>query len=410
MRYGSAPHLSENILIDTTQDIKALGYSGQRKVVSDKIGNFYAAYRKKYNGNYEIFVAKLSKKENAWNVSGNDIPISVVGLKNDQRVPSIAIDGFDTLHVVWYGSDDPKNSDNRQIKYSRSSDHGGTWSPWRNISFVDGYEKDFSMWQEHPSIISGENEFLFAVWEGKDNENKKQQIKFSHSSDSGNTWTTWKNVNATPENTQSRPSIIQDSKGKLYIIMYSSHGSENDTQQIMYTSSLDNGDTWNNWTAISDIRFDSRHASASIDKNDNLQILWRAPVLKNGATNIIHLKIASDGNTSEIKTIASSQYYQFFPTISMDESGRIFASWMETNMRSEFPKEDPLQGNIIVYHTDKKGAFSFLDKKIPRGLYPNFPSEITNNRLLLLYESSKNMGSGNEFEIRAQFFDWKNNK
>lgn len=410
MRYGSTPHLSENILIDTTQDIKALGYTGQRKVASDKIGNFYTAYRKKYNGNYEIFVAKLSKAEGSWKISGNNNPVSVVGLKNDQRVPSIAIDNSDTLHVVWYGSDDPKNSDNRQIKYSRSSDHGETWSPWRNISFVEGYEKDFSMWQEHPSIISGKNGLLFAVWEGKDAENKKQQIKFSRSSDGGDTWTKWQNINATPENTQSRPSIIQDSKGKLYIIMYSSHGSENDTQQIMYTSSLDDGNTWNNWTAISDIRFDSRHASAAMDKNDNLHILWRAPILENGTINIMHLKIAPDGKMNEIKTIASSQGYQFFPTISTDKSGRIFASWMETNMKSEFPKEDPFQGNIMVYHTDNKGEFTFLDKKILNGLYPNLPSEIPNNRLLLLYESPKNSGSGNDFEIRAQFFDWKSNK
>jgi hypothetical protein len=410
MRYGSTPHISENILIDTTQDIKALGYTGQRKVVSDKLGNFYTAYRKKYNGNYEIFVAKLSKKESSWKVSGNNVPVSVIGLKNDQRVPSIAIDSSDALHVVWYGSDDPKNSDNRQIKYSRSLDHGETWLTWRNISFVDGYAKDFSLWQEHPSIISGKNGFLFAVWEGKDAENEKQQIKLSRSSDGGDTWTTWKNVVVTPENTQSRPSIIQDSKGKLYITMYSSHGNENDMQQIMYTSSLDDGDTWDNWNTVSDVKFDSRHASASVDKKDNLHIIWRAPISENSATGIMQLKIAPDGKKSEIKTIASSQNYQFFPTVSIDRSGRIFASWMETNMRSEFPKEDPLQGNAIIYHTDKKGEFTFLDKKLPGGLYPNFPSEIPNSRLILLYEAPKNTGSGNEFEIRAQFFDWKNNK
>ena len=113
------------------------------------------AYRKKYKLHYEtayhIFVAKSTDNGLTWHVLNAAQPIETVGDFN-QSVPAIAIDGADGLHVVWYGPDEATaNDDENQLKYVHSLDGGLTWSAWRNIAPVTGYQGQ-ALWQEHPTI------------------------------------------------------------------------------------------------------------------------------------------------------------------------------------------------------------------------------------------------------------------
>ena len=51
---------SAELKMDTIEDVKGLGYSGQRKIAMDSQGNFFVAYRKKYQSKSEIFLAKAA--------------------------------------------------------------------------------------------------------------------------------------------------------------------------------------------------------------------------------------------------------------------------------------------------------------------------------------------------------------
>ena len=304
----------EQILIDKSEDIAALGYSGQRKVAKDRLGNLYIAYRKKHNGYYSIFVAKLTKAENEeWIVSGIDKPVAFI--MADQRVPSITIDSQGILHLVWYGSDSEIKQGNRQIKYTKSTNGGDTWDQWKNISIVSGYDGN-DYWQEHPNIFASYSNELYVVWEGKDVKNEHQQIKFSKSVDGGQSWQDWVNIGISPNNTQSRPSIVQDSNGKLHVLMYSSMNEQ--AQQIWHSYSSDQGDNWSVWQNISNSSFDSRHISISIDGKNNLHAVWRAKYDDKKPAQI-HYSILKNNKWSKPVIIAESDNNQFFPSITIDK-------------------------------------------------------------------------------------------
>ena len=291
--------------IDFTEDFKAMGYPDGRKIVRDSKSHLYVAYRKKYKLRYDtayhIFVAKSTDNGHTWQVTNQGKPIEATGDTN-QRVPAIAIDHHDVLHVVWYGSDDisrVSTGRSNQIKYVQSKDHGESWSEWRNIGYVEGYHGE-ELWQEHPTIYISQKDIqeeirnqlssskvstpgqvvstsstIYVVWEGRDPQYRRAgQIKFIKSTDSGIHWSTWKNVAPSTAN-HSRPTIVETPKGDLYILAY---GRTNRRQQIIYTHSGDDGATWQQWASVSSAVVEQRHVSATVDNDGILHVVWRQQV------------------------------------------------------------------------------------------------------------------------------------
>lgn len=362
-------------VITTQEDIATLGYSGQRKIVDDNKGNFYVTYRKNFKGYYQIFVSKVATSSSGWMISGDTAPITVVEGKIHQRVPSIAIDSKGVLHVAWYGSDSPKYKDDRQVKYSRSLDSGKTWSQWINIAPVPGYSGG-RFWQEHPNILVGKDNTLYAVWEGKDLRNKNQQIKFTRSLDGGNSWSSWINIKEVPGGAQSRPTIVQDSTGRLHIIMYSTLGSGN-LPQIQYSYSDDGGIKWSNWENISNPLFDSRHISVAVDKQDILHVVWRSQSGEGKPSQIFYTSL-SGGEWTKLTRVSPSRKFQFFPSLAVDTENIPYVIWMESSKGYGFPREAPEKGKIYFSYAVAPGQFSKKKEISSDGdnFYPVLPSTI----------------------------------
>ncbi len=393
---------SQKIIIDTVSDSRALGYSGQRKIVKDNKGNIFVGYRKEYEKNTEIFVAKIFQDIAGFHISGIESPIAVIGKNNDQRVPSLAVDRKNTVHVVWYGSNTENTKNNRQIKYVRKPASAKDWESWRNISYVSGYDGE-EFWQEHPMIFVGKNNKLYVVWEGKDQEHQKQQIKFSKSTNEGTIWTKWKNIAPLESNTQSRPTLIEDQNGKLFVFSYSSEGNEDNLQQVQYSSSSDEGDNWSGWQSISNPAFDARHISVAVDEFGKLHIVWRAQITSDGPTQIIYRTFFND-SWSDIQIVSPSENYQFFPNIGINNTGEIYVSWAESADPSEFPHENPTGGKGVVSFL-KKGIFqpptSLSDQN--NLLYLNVSEKIDSQDFVpIFYEEQLNE---KEFNLNLKFLD-----
>lgn len=355
-----------SILVDVSEDYKALGFSGQKKLVLDSKGNIYVAYRKKSNNYYEIFVAKLKEDEVVFKKNVSDI-----NNKANQRVSSIAIDSKDNLHLIWYGADSNKPEGDRQIKYSSSKDGGETWSKPINISYVSGY-KNQSLWQEHPDIWVGKNDNLFVVWEGKDQESSNQYIKFSKSKD-GKDWSEWKDINIS-SGSQSRPTIIQDKNGVLYIFMYSKQNLNN--HQIWYSISSNEGESWSEWKNISNSSQDSRHLSATLDSKNRLHLTWREFSSKNRKTQIMYSNFDGKG-WSKKEVVSESDAFQFFPSIGVNLADTLIVSWLENANKSNFPEDDPEEG--ISYIATKKSSEELFSNRLLIAEKSNFPSVVKMN-------------------------------
>jgi hypothetical protein len=393
---------SKELTIDSITDLRALGYPGQRKIIKDTKGNIFVGYRKDYQKNAEIFIAKISPDITGLHISDTEKPISMIGKNNDQRVPSLAIDVADTIHVVWYGSDTQDTKNNRQIKYTRKPKGNTNWESWRDIAYVSGYNND-EFWQEHPMLLSGKDNMLYVVWEGKDEENKKQQIKFSKSTNSGLLWTKWKNISPSKNTTQSRPTLVEDKDGKLFLFIYSSQKIESGLQQIQFTSSSDKGETWGPWQLISSPTFDARHVSATADKLGNIHVTWRTQKVTNGPTQIIY-RTFSENRWSDEKIVSPSTNYQFFPNIGIDQFEGVYISWMENLGPAEFPQENPTSGFGLVSFL-KKGVFQPPVKLSEQNniLYPNVSEKTTLENFVPIFYTEKI--SDEEFKLKLKFLD-----
>lgn len=393
---------ANELTIDTVTDSRALGYAGQRKIVSDSKGNIFLGYRKNYQNNAEIFVAEVSRDSNGLHITGTDKPIAVVGKNDDQRVPSLAVDQKNMVHAVWYGSDTQDVKNNRQIKYSRKSASATNWESWRNIAYVSGYTNG-TYWQEHPMLLVGQGNMLYVTWEGQDEQNSNQQIKFIRSENNGTTWTTWKNVQPTPNNTQSRPTLVEDKTGKLFLFMYSSQGTNSDQQQIQYSTSSDKGDTWTPWQTISDPTFDARHISAAIDSTGKIYVAWRAQIVQNGPTQIVY-RTFSANSWSDQAVVSPSNNYQFFPSIGITDSGIAYISWMENSDPSGYPREDPTGGSgLVAFFRNGKFQPPQTLSSQANVLYPNV-SEKTADETIIPVFSAQDQGN-NQFDLKLKFFN-----
>lgn len=343
------------IKITKTEDVKALGYTGQKKMVRDTLGNIYIAYRNKYNGEYQIFVAKLTKQAGGgYKALYTNRPIANLGDDATQRVPAISIAEDNTLYVTWYGLEERKGI-GRQVKFSLSKDFGSTWSKWKNIALVSGYDESEDYWQEHPSIAT-RSENIYIVWEGKDKEFSEQQVKFTKSMDGGTTWLPWKNIHTTNDHTQSRPVITLTDDGSLHVLMYSNDG---DNQQIWYSRSSDEGLSWTEWENISKSAFDSRHVDLVAVEN-KLHSVWREYREEKA---VIMYAVFESGTWSTAQVLKDSSKHQLFPSIH-SLANMVAVTWTETADSSDLPREAPSSGVVnyaILEPSSNELKFGKLD-------------------------------------------------
>jgi len=387
----------EGITVDTTSDPQVTGYPDSRKIVRDSRDNLYVAYRNKIDdGSFHIFVAKLPAKDDKFTNTEKSIETEL--LPYTQRVPSIALDEKDTLHVVWYGEDAASaGADDRQIKYTRSPVTANGKLKWAPVIAPAGMITGFAtitptptLWQEHPVIFAAPKQTLYIVWEGKDSDHPQNaQVKWIKSRDSGATWSAWQNIPGEADHYYSRPTILATSDGrKLFILAYAT--AENGTAQIVWTQSLDNdadpGDRWDRWRyiadldgdGISDSTQDQRHLSVVMDSNQALHLLWRQRPDGDASVTNTQIHYATYAPTSGWRpaTLLMQNFTinQSYPSITVDKDDRLWAVWSETVVASQTGQE-PESGEIHAAKQPKGGAWQAIETPVhsadQRAFYPS---------------------------------------
>ncbi|MFN8496042.1 MAG: sialidase family protein [Caldilineaceae bacterium] len=350
------------IRIDVTQDAKALGYPDSRKVVRQRTTEqLFVAYRKKYNGIYRIFITKSSDNGATWAVTNGGLPIDPA-TNFTQRVPSIAIDYKDTLHVVWYGADTQSATENdHQIRYMRSKDGGVTWEKSANpFPRIFGYTAG-DWWQEHPMIYALDGTILI-IWEGRVPCSPlpctpSSRVKFIKSTDGGDNWSAIQTLPELGGRNFSHPTLVvaRDQK-TLYVFAYAAI---NSSSQIVWIKSGDLGNSWSTtgWQFIKSDTQDQRHVSVAIDSTDRLHVAWRQKPTGSAYSRILYAVYDTKNPTVAWSTqwlsAAKPNNHQFFPTIAVDGSDRVWLAWSEassdpTGNAYGFPNENPLVGDIVA--------------------------------------------------------------
>src|SRR5712692_796431 len=344
--YSLASLSTSQTPVDQISDSKGLGYSGQRKMAVDSTGNIYIAYRKAPPGlsQDEIYLAVSRDNGKTWTDLGGG-PVAIVnappiasgttqggGTGTDQRVPSIAIDSKNQIHVVWYGRDQVYTGANeRQIKYARWN--GAAWSPWINISPVTGYSSS-TYWQEHPIIVVGKNDVLQVLWEGADSGSAGvQQIKHSMSSNVGSSWTNWENIFPLESSGQSRPDAVVDQNGNLYASWYGGVSAQIGTR-IKYARWNVGSSTWSPVQIVAGIEgFNQKHISLAIDKSNTLRLVWDGSDNTNSNSLVkyssLNLNLSTPSWSAWTNVNIGTRLNQSDPILSIGPAGVVLVAWQE---------------------------------------------------------------------------------
>lgn len=355
-----ADSLAEPVVISQTEDGKGMGYPDGRKLARDSHGNLYVAFRKKFRAGssllYHIFVARSGDGGASWRIVNGGVPVETTG-DYTQRVPAIAIDSQDVIHLLWYGLDEGQTGGNeREIKYSRSSDGGASWTAWRNVADVAGYSSE-TLWQEHPLLHVGPDNTLYLVWQGRDANHLKSQTRFSRSDDGGNSWRDWVDINPSDTQNFSRPTLVAAGDGTLTLLAYTGVASD---QRVVWAQSPDGGETWGNWQPMSSGTADQRHVSMVLDDQDRVHAVWRQPAEGSSTPTQIHYAVLDDGAWSVPVLVSPSPAYQFFPSLGLAANGQLWLTWLETADESGFVtnthQEDPV-GAVMVALLAENGRF-----------------------------------------------------
>ncbi|HEV8386821.1 MAG TPA: sialidase family protein [Nitrososphaera sp.] len=146
-------------------------------------------------------------------------------------VPQVMNSGSN-VYVVW----PDKSSGNYETLFRRSSDNGATWKPIINLSNNPGPSADTEI------SVSGSN--VYVTWGQWNPDITLTDVFFRRSTDSGETWKTFKNLS---QNGHSSEPQIADSGSSVYVV-WIDHVSNND--DISFQRSTDNGATW---TSVQDL-------------------------------------------------------------------------------------------------------------------------------------------------------------
>lgn len=371
--------------VAATQDAQVLGYPDSRKIVRDSQGALYVAYRRKPTSNleYRIYVAQSTDSGRSWHELNGGQPVDTVG-DYKQRVPALAIDSQDRLYLVWYGNDSNNGGNQREIKFARSTPFGAGWERQRALTDLPGYAGQ-NLWQEHPTLyVNGSN--VYIVWEGRDAQYRdKGQIKFLRSTNAGDSWTEWRNVQPSTSLSASRPTLVVSEVGSRRTLYLFAYRTSNGRAQIDWSRSPDNGDTWSSWAQVAGATADQRHLAVAQDSQARLHLVWRQ-VSKNRT--IIRYRAydptakQGKGAWGKVTTAAAiANSCLLFPTITVSGNNTVWVAWNQIALAgcaSVFDQsrpygDDPTTGHIGYTSKAPNGAWTAPVKLTTTGdhVYPS---------------------------------------
>ena len=242
----------------------------------------------------------------------------------NQYVPQIAVDSQGTLYAVWSGRD--AQSANTQIKFSKSTDSGATWSAWENIQEISGRT------QSNPSICIDNNDNIHVAWDGHDDTfTSKTQIKYTKSTDGGNTWSAWENIQEVADYNQRYSKIISDDDDNLHVV-WEGYDSLGASKQIKYSGFV-SGD-WTPWVNISSdlYSYEQITPEISLNSDNDLVVMWTGLDSQSIRRRIKFSKSTDGGsNWSAWINVTTNDYNHYSPTFSIDSNNTIHMVCYDTS-------------------------------------------------------------------------------
>ncbi len=175
------------------------GASWHPVIALDSSSNPYVVWYDETLGTPDVYFKKSTDAGATWSSSQR-----LTWTSGSSRVPAIAIDSSDNLHVVWHDH----TPGSPEIYYKRSTDAGATWRANQRLTWTSGNSRAPAIAVEFPGN-------LHVVW--YDDTPGNPEIFFKKSTDAGATWTTGQRLTSTSGSSEA-PSISVDSSGNAHVV------------------------------------------------------------------------------------------------------------------------------------------------------------------------------------------------
>ena len=300
------------------------GTSSSPAIAVDPSDNLHVVWSDDTPGNYEINYKKSTNGGSTWMPSQRLTWNSV-----DSAYPSIAVDSFGSLHVVW--SD--KMPGNYEIYYKKSTNGGSTWTANKRLTSNSG-----TSYSQAIAVDPSDN--LHVVW--SDDTSGNYEIYYKKSTNGGSMWTANKRLTWT-SGASCSPAIGVDSAGNLHMVLFDYTPG---TAEIYYRQSTDEGSTWMPRQRLTWNSVDSAYPSIAVDSSDSLHVVWFENLE-------IYYKKSTDGGSTWMATkwITRAFSYSFRPTIAADSAGNAHVAWQNGDSPTNFE---------IYYRKSTNGGSTWL--------------------------------------------------
>ncbi len=298
--------------------------------------------------------------------------------------PYIAVDGKNTIHVVW--STQQAGTGVRHVFHTRSLDSGKSFSEPKMIDNSSGTAS-------YPSIAVDENDVTYVAWEDDRNSTTDKDIWFAKSTDAGLSFEGHRVIhNDTQSLIQRRPRISARA-GMIGVVWYNEPILT--IPNISFVSSFDGGQSFGNPIVIND-DFNPvwrRWPSLWINETQYVSIAWGTE--RNGNEDIYFANSTDKGQTFSANQRVNDDFgadYQRLADLTMDSNGYVYLVWMDNREN----------GNFDVYFTRAPPEIADLE---PIDFSFNPPSPFSEWTTINLNATIRNNGDRDATNLLVRFFD-----
>ena len=247
------------------------------------------------------------------------------------------------VYIVWQESvTENSYGNNYDIYFKKSVDNGTTFSKPINLSNNTGFS-------EHPQIAVSKNGIIFIIWADNTDSNNTE-IMFTKSDDNGTTFS--KPINISNNSQNSNNQEISAFNENVYIVWQDIDLNNNKNSSIMFKSSIDSGNTFNDTIELATNTIEAYPKVNSYE--DYVYIVWNSENNNlseyNKNNGLFFIKSNDRGNTFE-NSIKIAHYSFGESQIAVNEN-EVFIVWGGLHEKNI--------NDIYVVQSDDNGS-SFTD-------------------------------------------------
>lgn len=281
--------------------------SGSPMVAADSTGNVFVVWEND-SGVLGVFVSRSTDGGATFSS-----PMTLSTNTGGSVSPQIAVDVNGNVNVVWE-DDSGASSD---ISFSRSSDHGATFSAPKSLSLNVGNSTS-------AQLAVDLNGNVTVAWENDSPGNF--DIFVSRSTDGGQNFSTPKNLSNSPGLSRT-PQIAVDLGGNINVL-WADNAPPNSSTDIFFSRSGNGGATFSAPQNISNSAGFSANPSLAVDSGGNINLVWEDSTP--GNRDIFFSQSLDAGATfSAPQNLSNNAGLSSVPLIVADKNGDLNVVWQD---------------------------------------------------------------------------------